>query len=111
MWICTVYVHVVYCNIHIGVRNLRNITTTNDTIIVSWDAANTIFCGDVLKYYITISYNNGTLVNRNSTEQKAHRFDGLESNMCYIILVLANNAAGNGTAIAIIVQTTGPQGR
>ena len=90
--------------------NLRNTSTTNDTIAISWDAATTTFCGNILKYYVTISYDDGTLVNGTSTEQKTHRFDGLQNNTCYIILALANNAAGNGTAIAMIVQTTGPQG-
>ncbi|XP_065914278.1 uncharacterized protein [Dysidea avara] len=91
------------------VMNLRNTSTTNDTIAISWDAATTTFCGNILKYYVTISYDDGTLVNGTSTEQKTHRFDGLQNNTCYIILALANNAAGNGTAIAMIVQTTGPQ--
>ena len=59
-----------------------------------------------------ISYDNGSLVDEGVTEQiqMNYTFNNLISNTDYIILALANNEAGNGSAIAMIVKTTGPQG-
>ncbi|XP_065898478.1 uncharacterized protein [Dysidea avara] len=92
-----------------SVRNLTNTNTTKDAIAVQWGAANASFCGDVLKYYVTISYDNGTLVDGGSTEQTNYTFDDLMDNTYYVIVALANNAAGNGTATTIVVKTPGPQ--
>jgi len=89
---------------------LSNTITTRDVIEVQWDAANSSFCGDVLKYYIIISHDNGSLVDSGSTVQKNYAFNNLTSNVYYVIATLANNAAGNGTATAIIVKTLGPLG-
>ena len=102
--------HFNYYWCHTGVQNLKNTTITDDEIVISWDAASSLFCGDVLKYYVKISYDNGSLVDKGVTEQMNYTFNNLISNTHYIILVLANNEAGNGSAITMIVQTTGPQG-
>ena len=94
-----------------GVTNLRNTTNTNSTITVQWDPANASFCGgNILKYYVTISYNNGSLVDNGFTELRRFMFNDLMNNTNYVIAVLANNVAGNGAATTLIVTTSGPQG-
>jgi len=57
-----------------------------------------------------ISYDNGSLVDEGATGQLHYTFNNLISNTLYIIFVLANNEAGNGSAITMIVKTTGSQG-
>ena len=94
----------------IGVQNLKNTTITDDEIVISWDAASTSFCRNVFRYYVMISYDNGSLVDEGATEQFNYTFNNLISNTLYVIQVLANNEAGNGSAITIIVKTTGSQG-
>ena len=89
---------------------MTNTNTTKDAIAVQWDTANVSFCGDILKYYVTLSYDNGTLVDGGSTEQKSYIFDDLIDNTYYIIVALASNAAGNGPATSVVVKTLGPQG-
>ena len=94
-----------------GVGNLRNTTTTNNTITVQWDAANASFCGgNVLKYFVTISYDNGSLVDSGFTEQRSFTFNDLMNNTNYIIVALTNNVAGNGAVTTLVVMTSGPQG-
>ena len=95
---------------HTGVQKLKYTTITDDEIVISWDAASSLFCGDVLKYYVNISYDNGSLVDEGATEQMNFTFNNLISKTDYIIQVLANNAAGNGSTIIMIVQTTEPKG-
>ena len=57
-----------------------------------------------------ISYDNGSLVDEGATGQLNYTFNNLISNTFYIIQVLANNEAGNGSTITMIVKTTGSQG-
>ena len=63
-----------------------------------------------MKYYVTISYNNGSLVDDGFTELKRFMFNDLMNNTNYVVAVLANNVAGNGAATTLIVTTSGPKG-
>ena len=40
---------------YVGVTNLMNTTNSEDTITVTWDAANSPYCGGVLYYIVMIS--------------------------------------------------------
>ena len=94
MYICT------------GVSNLRSTQRTTDTITVVWDPADSINCGLVL-YYIVSIRNLAIPCDTNSFNlilPKAE-FHDLISDVAYAISVAAVNRAGVGKETTINVTT------
>ena len=92
------------------VRNLINARATNDTITVTWDAAD--ICSGIVTYFVKISTANGTLlVSASIRNYLQFTFTDLMSNASYTITVIGANEFGNGT-ITVLDVTTGavPQG-
>lgn len=100
---------------HTGVRNLMNTTYSPNTIIVSWDAAESPYCGGVLYYIVVISsdeYSNIIYLTVNvtvSTATYTHTFSNLRNDTNHNITVTAVNRAGAGMTTELTnVRTLSP---
>ena len=92
-----------------------NTTYSPNTIIVSWDAAESPYCGGVLYYIVVISsdeYSNIIYLTVNvtvSTATYTHTFSNLRNDTNYNITVTAVNRAGAGMTTELTnVRTLSP---
>ena len=89
---------------HIGVSNLRS-ATTNTTIIITWDPADSPNdCGPVLRYTVTAtSLDDDSISSPERLNIRVAEFSSLINGTFYNISVAAVNRAGTGPSSTIIV--------
>ena len=81
-------------------------STAGSITTVTWRAATTLYCAKILQYYVSISYDNGTIVDTMKTESLQATFSDLDNGTVYQVIVVAGNEVGNGTVSTINVTTT-----
>ena len=92
--------------------NLRSTQRTTDTVKVAWDPTNSLNCGPVLYYIVTIRNSCG--INSFDLTVLRAEFHDLMNNVAYTISVAAVNRAGrvgmetiiNVTTLAVAVATS-----
>ena len=87
--------------------NLRSSITTNSTITIQWDPADSPSdCGPVFYYNVTIvNLCNAPDMNTIITNQTRAKFSNLRNGNSYTIGVAAVNRAGSGPSLVITVTT------
>ena len=93
--------------------NLRSSITTDTTIIITWDPADSsVDCGPVLYYTVSIvNLCNAPDMSMIVTNQTIAEFSNLRNGNLYHVSVAAVNRAGSGPSLMIIVTTlTGNEG-
>ena len=82
---------------------LRNLSRTNTSITVTWNAENSSNCGPVMCYIVTIE--NSSFIFMYETPETISEFSGLMSGTSYTISVRAINRAGIGPGSDITLAT------
>ena len=83
-----------------------NLTTNvkENSIAVTWESAESRYCGNVL-YYVCNLFHNNTVTESNHTIYLNHTFENLSAGTTYNISVAAVNRVGMGEAALVNVTT------
>ena len=103
-----------YAHNYIGVTNLINTTNSEDTITVTWEAANSSYCGGVLYYIVMISSdehsNNIMNATMNVTDLSllTATFTDLMNDTNYNITITPYNRVIAGMSTTVSIRTSSP---
>ena len=96
-----------YSCFHSGITHLANSSYSSNIITLTWDPANSPYCGEVLYYQVVISSDEHANIPNNIVNSTCltTTFLDLWSNTAYTITVTAVNRAGSGIVARITVVT------